>query len=76
MRQPEFNLYSLLWLLWLVAFLVLEIYALVTNAYNTLSENVWRLTGVGQPGGWSFAHFMVAAFCLWLACHFVFGWFR
>lgn len=72
------NAWSVYWLLWLgLGFLGPEMWALLTgNPDNTLSDQVWRLAGVGQGGGWSFAHFIVAAFCLWLLGHFVFAWWR
>jgi hypothetical protein len=71
------NGWSAYWLAWLaLGFLVPELIALFTNPANTLSWQVWRLAGVGQPGAWSFAHFIVAAFCIWLAGHFVLGLWR
>lgn len=71
------NRWSVYWLIWAgVFFLGPEMYALFTNPSNTLSDQVWRLAGVGNGGGWSFAHFFVAAFCVWLCLHFIFGWFR
>lgn len=69
------NAWSLYWLLWMaVGFLVPEFWALFTNPANTLSAQVWHLAGVGNPGTWSFAHFTIAAFCIWLTGHFLFGW--
>lgn len=76
--SPHWNGWSIYWAFWLgVLFLVPETFALWTgHPENTLSEQVWHLTEQGARGGWTFAHFMVAAFCVWLLFHFVLGWFR
>ena len=72
-----FRLYWLLWLI--VGFVVPETYALITNARNTLSWTVWDWFGVraGVPiSHWTFLHFLLLAFMVWLAFHFVFGIWR
>ena len=77
MSGSGWNGWSLYWLLWIgPLFLIPEFIALFTNPRNTLSYQVWHLAGVGQPGQWSFAHFVILAFCVWLSFHFVLGWFR
>lgn len=78
MSASKWDWASLYWLAWLViGFLPLELWALITGRpQDTLSDNVWRLTGVSHGGPWSFAHFAVAALMVWLLFHFVFGWFR
>jgi hypothetical protein len=74
----NWNGWSAYWLFWLgVGFLVPESIALFTgHPENTLSEQVWHLSEQGARGGWTFGHFMVAAFVVWLAFHLILGWFR
>ena len=68
------------WLCWLLAgFAVPEMIALVTNVRNTLSYTVWGWFGVqeGVPiSHWTFLHFLLMAFMVWLAFHFVLGIWR
>lgn len=68
------------WLAWLgVGFLVPEVYALITNYKNTLSETTWRWFGVmkNEPlNHWSVQHYVLMAFMAWLFCHMVFRIFR
>lgn len=67
--------YGVLWLLWIVSFLVVELTALWTGHPEfTLSEWVWKLERLGRA--WTFARYFVAAFLLWLFFHLVFGWWR
>lgn len=67
--------YGVLWLLWLATFLVIELSALWSgHSELTLSEWVWRLEKLGRV--WTFARYFVAAFCVWLAGHMIFGWWR
>lgn len=67
--------YGILWLLWIAMFAAIEFTALGTGKPQyTLSEFVWRAEQLGQP--WSFARYFIAVFCLWLALHMIFGWFR
>jgi hypothetical protein len=79
MSLGPWNLWSVYWLVvWFgIGFLGPELFALFTgHDENTLSFQVWRLSGLGQSGGWTFAHFFIAAGMVWLLFHFVFGWFR
>lgn len=67
--------YPLLWIVWVAAFLVIELSALWTGHPNfTLSEYCWRLERINTA--WTFMRFFLAAFCVWLFCHLVFGLFR
>lgn len=69
------NVYATLWILWIVAFLAIELTALWTGkSQYTLSEYVWRLERLGTA--WTFIRYFICAFCLWLFCHMAFGWFR
>jgi hypothetical protein len=69
------TVYGVLWLLWIVSFLGIELTALWTGHYQyTLSEWVWKLERLGRA--WTFARYFVAAFLLWLFFHLVFGWWR
>lgn len=58
------------WLLWVLAGLGFELYTIFNEAEgDTLSENVWALFMIQ---GWGkFLSWMVVAFLLWLAAHFV-----
>ena len=72
------------WLVWFAvsfgAFIVPEVYALCTNARNTLSWSLWDLEQF-TPGQtiahWTAVHFLVGGVLfvtlLWLIGHFVFG---
>ena len=79
------NWFSLYWLGWLLAFLIPEIWALCTNAANTLSEEVWSLESLNtaQPydfAMWTDTHWAIALLVwllwLWLSLHFPFGLLR
>lgn len=74
MSLGHWNLWSLYWLLWVgPLFLIPEFWALFSgHPENTLSDNVWRL----ETSHWTFGHFFVAAFMLWLTFHFIFRMFR
>lgn len=74
---------SIFWACWalipLVAFIVMESYALATNWRNTLSANVWRVlreTPNEPVDQWSWLHFLAAGVYLvvgvWLFGHFFF----
>lgn len=59
-----------LWLAWAAAGLALELVALLRPAPgDTLSEQVWLL--LAQRGVGKFLAWMLTAFLLWLAFHFV-----
>lgn len=65
------------WLAWLIlGFGVPECYALASGHPQwTLSDTVWRIFQVHanpQPWHWTVAHFLLAAFMVWLTGHFVF----
>ena len=69
------RLYAVLWIGWLAAFLVIEFSALFAGRPQyTLSDYVWRLERINQA--WTVVRYFVAAFCIWLALHMTFGWFR
>lgn len=66
--------YALLWIGWIVSFLAIELTALFTgHTQYTLSDFVWRAEEVNRA--WTFLRFFIAAFCIWLTLHMVFGWF-
>lgn len=74
-------IYTLLWLLWLLAFLAIEIPAAVASYRGhpggTLSEHIWAFIGIGQPLTWQVHLRRVAflAFAAWLIVHLFFnGW--
>lgn len=71
------------WICWIVfGFLLPEIYGLIFNTNDTLSENVWRLEHLnfGHPfdfASWTPLHYAVAlvvwGLFLWLSLHLPFG---
>lgn len=70
-----------LWPIWLIVmtgtFLGPEVYALTTNANNTLSDWVWRQLNVSRAQqDWTAAHFLVfgvwLTLVIWLTFHFFF----
>ena len=80
------NGWSWYWLFWMFGgFLGPELYALFTNARDTLSENVWHLEDLNEAQPFDFAmwtsvHWLVAVLVLglflWLALHLPFGLLR
>jgi hypothetical protein len=78
--------WQIYWLVWFgvtfLAFIVPELWALFTNAKNTLSWQVWNLEQFlpGSHTAWTWTHWLVGGIlfvgCLWLAFHFMFGWIR
>jgi hypothetical protein len=76
--------FTILWVLWLAAFVVVEGVALFNKEEgDTLSEHVWKWFGIGEVGkprpeitGWVRARrFGLLAFMAWLTVHFVTGGF-
>jgi hypothetical protein len=77
MSLGKWDAASVYWALWLgVGFLVPELYWLFKNPVNTLSYQVWRMGQVGSGHPWTFAHYFIAVFMLWLLGHFVLGLWR
>lgn len=85
MAVPHLTWFSWYWLLWLLAFLVPELYWLAVNPINTLSENVWSVEGLNlaQPFDlpmWTATHWAIAVLVWllfgWLSLHFPFGLLR
>lgn len=72
------NWASVYWLCWFaVGFIPFEFWQLAAgHPENTLSAQVWHLTGQGGSGQWTFGHFFTLIFCIWLLGHFAFGWWR
>lgn len=68
----QWNVWSIYWLIWLLAFLGPELYAVFANPYNTLSWQVWHLEGTG----WSFWRFFFTFVSLGLGVFLTghFGW--
>jgi hypothetical protein len=60
--------YTIAWVLWLGAFLAIEVLALLNNdpGADTLSEHVWL--AVQTPLAW----WLLAGFLVWLTIHFLF----
>lgn len=69
------NIWTQLWLIWLVMFGVIEWAALANKkAGDTLSEHVWRWFSIGWVGkGWRLRRFSLLAFLAWLVAHFLTG---
>lgn len=72
------------WISWLAfGFLVPELYGVIVNPADTLSDNVWHLEALdlGHPfdfAAWTPLHFAVAIVVwllfAWLSVHIPFGW--
>jgi hypothetical protein len=84
-NSPHLTWFSWYWLIWLLAFLVPELYWLYANPVNTLSDNVWSLEGINfaQPFDfpmWTSTHWGIAVLVwllfAWLSLHFPFGLLR
>jgi hypothetical protein len=72
------NVMTYFWLAWIVMFLSLEIYGLVTNLRgDTFSETVWRWFRVMDTRPttltWILRSILVV-FLVWLTGHLAFGW--
>jgi hypothetical protein len=81
----RFGFFDWYWALWLVAFLVPELYWVFTNSQGTLSWSVWDLESINmsQPfdfAMWSNMHWVISALVwllfLWLSLHIPFGLLR
>lgn len=58
--------YGLVWLIWILMFLVVEILAVIdTGPGDTLSEWVWKI--ISHPA----VYFPFAGFMIWLLLHFL-----
>ena len=69
------TLWSVAWIVWVCWFIAWEGTALATRRADlTLSDYVWRLEGLGAP--WTALRYLVAATCLFLFLHLVFGLLR
>ena len=78
----KLNLLNAYWALWLLAFLVPELWAVFNAPRYTLSDTVWALEQVSfkQPfdfGMWTDVHWAIAALIwallAWLSLHLPFG---
>jgi hypothetical protein len=71
------TIYTILWVFWIVAFLALEIPALLDRRLgDTLSEHVWIWFKVKDVRPTAFTWVMrltLVAFMVWLSGHFIFG---
>lgn len=70
--------YTLAWLIWGFAFVLLEGAALldVHRPGGTLSETIWRWARVRgkNGGGWTWRRWFLLVFLAWLLGHLVWGW--
>lgn len=73
------------WALWLVAFIVPEMWAVFTAPRYTLSDTVWAIENVNLQSPfdfqmWTDVHWLIAGVVwllfLWLSLHIPFGLFR
>jgi hypothetical protein len=70
------NLFHVGWLLWALAFVAIELPALVwhKNQGDTLSELVWELFAIKTKGpAWRARRFLLLAGMCWLLVHFMTG---
>ena len=69
--------YSYLWIAWILAFCVIEFFALTNGVPgDTLSEQIWKLIGTGseRSGMNWFFRVGLAAGLAWVIPHFFTGW--
>lgn len=69
------SLYVAAWILWILAFLAIELSALFNRRPgDTLSELVWNLFAIrGKPLGWQLRRLALALGLVWLVAHFLTG---
>lgn len=67
--------WTIAWLLWIAAFLVIEGKALFNKSWDdTLSEHVWKWFSISAKGrAWRLRRFALLAGLAWLAAHFLSG---
>jgi hypothetical protein len=67
--------WTVVWLLWLGMFAVVEGAALLNKKPgDTLSEHVWDWFGIrGKPKGYQARRFVLLVFLAWLTTHFLTG---
>jgi hypothetical protein len=69
------RLYPYAWYVWGGLFVVFEFVPIAFKQDQyTLSEYIWRVEDYGP--GWTALRYFIAAICVWLFFHLVFGWFR
>jgi hypothetical protein len=70
-----FDGFAIAWILWIIAFLIIEIIAVVRKAPNdTLSEKVWAFFSVKDKSKWwRLRRALLAGFLIWLFLHFLSG---
>jgi hypothetical protein len=70
--------FTTFWIIWLLAFLPVEIWALITKSRgDTFSEHVWHWFKVmdDRPTAWTWLwRVPLLVFLVWLTGHLVFGW--
>jgi len=54
----------ILWILWIIAFFLIEGYAIKTNKYDTLSEKIWKV----QKKHWVF-RLIAFVVIIWAGIH-------
>lgn len=83
--HPHSNLWTAYYAVWILWFLVPELYFVFTNPNNTLSDQTWALENLNfsQPfdfAMWTSVHWLVASVVwllfLWLCLHLPFGLLR
>ena len=69
------TVWTVAWLLWLLAFCLIEGLALRNNVYgDTLSEHVWSWFSIkGRGSHWRARRFVLLALLAWLVAHFLTG---
>lgn len=69
------NGWTVAWLLWLAAFLVIEGFAIFNkDRGDTLSEHVWKWFKINdKPRQWTWRRGVLAIFLVWLLVHMVAG---
>lgn len=69
------NVYDWLWIAWAVAFICIELPAILNNQEgDTLSEKVWAIASIKTKGGhWRIRRLILLSGLAWLCLHFLTG---
>jgi hypothetical protein len=66
--------FTWLWIVWLLAFAVIEGAALYLGHGRSLSDHIWKWFSIGVKGKfWRLRHVALLTFVVWLALHLLTG---
>ena len=83
--SPHITSWGWFWLAWIFTGAAVELYWVIVNAANTLSDQIWGVERIdlAHPlnfSEWTPLHVVISValwlFFAWLSVHFPFGWMR